>query len=385
MQWSFFVAVATIVASFLSQLNGSRSGWLKPGSAAILLLGLWITLSYFFAIDRDVAYQPYIEYLKIFVMFFCSIRIIKEFTQVRIVYVITVICLGYIAYEVNYLYFVNGRMDIFQNGYGGLDNNGAGLMIAMGIPMAFFLWQGCTRWWRWIFMAMVPVMLHAVLMTYSRGAMVSLLIASPLFVIRSTKNNRKSMIAVLVCIVLLLPALAGKEIRARFFTVEQYEQDNSAESRFESWKAAFKIALDHPILGVGVRNANLLSQRYGADMEGRTIHSIYLQIAADSGFPALGFYLAIFFIARRTLRRFQKQCRSSISYDHWMAYNMACGLEAAMVVFCVGGAFLSVETFELPYLLILLALQLPISVPAEEVSFVRYEAVEFEHAAVPAK
>jgi len=302
-----------------------------------------------------------------------------------VLYLIAVISLGYIAYEINFVYFVNSRMDIYHNGYGGLDNNGAGLMIAMGIPMAYFLWQGYTRWWRWVFLAIIPLMIHAVLMSYSRGAMLSLLVATPLLVMRSTKENRKSMIAVLIGVWFMLPFLAGKEIQQRFFTVEQYEQDDSAQSRFDSWKAALGIVMDHPILGAGVRNANLLSHEYGADMEGRTIHSVYLQIAADSGFPALGLYLATFFIAWRTLRRFQKQYRNSISHDHRLAYNLACGLEAAMVVFCFGGAFLSLETFELPYLVILLALQLPASVPSEEVSFTSYKTVEFERAAVPAK
>ncbi|MFZ0931413.1 MAG: putative O-glycosylation ligase, exosortase A system-associated [Syntrophobacteraceae bacterium] len=360
-QWSFFVAIATIAASIFWHKTGSGKGWLKPGSAAMLLFGIWVTLSYFFAIDSTVSYPPYIEYLKIFIMFFCSMRVISEFSQVRVLYLVGVISLGYIAYEVNFLYLVNGRLDIFHNGYGGLDNNGAGLMIAMGVPMAFFLWQGLTRWWRWFFLAMIPVMLHAVLMTYSRGAMVSLLAASPLYVMRSTKENRKLMIAGLACLVMLLPFLAGKEIRARFFTVNEYKQDESAQSRFGSWEAAFKIAMDYPVFGVGVRNANLLSHQYGADMQGRTIHSVYLQIAADCGFPAMGFYVAIFFIAWRNLRRLQMRYRSSTSGDYKLAYNLACGIEASMAVFCVGAAFLSLETFELPYFLILLALQLPAS------------------------
>jgi O-antigen ligase len=191
------------------------------------------------------------------------------------------------------------------------------------------------------------------------------------------------MIAAVVCLLMLLPFLAGKEISNRFFSVQQYREDVSAQSRFDSWKAALGIALDYPILGVGVRNSEIFSNKYGADMQGRTIHSVYLQVAADSGFPAMGFYLATFFIAWRTLRRFQKQYRNS--YEHRLAYNLACGLEAALAVFLIGGVFLSLETFELPYLLILLALQLPASVPVEEVSFTRYKTVEFEHAAAPAK
>lgn len=356
-QWSFFVAIAAIVSSFLWPQKGSRTSWLKPGSVAMLMFGVCVIMSFFFAMDTHVAYKPFVEYLKILIMFFFTIRILKEFSQVQTLYLIVVVCLGYIAYEVNFLYLFDRRMDIYLNGYGGLDNNGAGLMIAMGVPMAYFLWQGYRRWWRWLFLALVPPMLHAVLMTFSRGAMVSLLVATPFLAVRSI--NRKPMIAAMLCLLMMLPFLAGKEIRERFFTVERYEQDYSARSRFESWKSAIGIAMDYPIFGVGVRNANLLSHKYGSDIEGRTIHSEYFQIAADSGLPAMGFYLAAFFLTWRTLRRFQKDVRGSTSEEGLLAYNLACGIECAIVVFCVGAAFLSLETFELPYLLILIGLQLP--------------------------
>ncbi len=63
------------------------------------------------------------------------------------------------------------------------------------------------------------------------------------------------------------------------------------QSRFDSWKAGWLIASDYPVLGAGVRNADLLSHRYGADRIGRAIHSQYIQIAADSGFPCAGILL----------------------------------------------------------------------------------------------
>jgi probable O-glycosylation ligase (exosortase A-associated) len=363
-QWSFFVAIAAIVSSFFYPHKDTGSKSLNTGSTAMLLFAAWVTFSFIFADNHDVAYQPYIEYLKIFIMFFFALRIVSNFSQMKILYVITVISLGYISYELNFLYFFNARLDIYHNGYGGLDNNGAGLMIATGIPMAYFLWQGYRRWWRWLFLALIPLMLHAVLMSYSRGAMISLVVATPLLVMRSV--NKKQMIAVLLCLSMLVPFLAGKEIRERFFSVEDYQQDDSAQSRFDSWKAAVKIAVDHPVFGVGVRNANLLTYQYGADMEGRTIHSLYLQIAADSGFPAVGFLLASFFLAWRTSRFFQKQYRHSASQDCVLANNLACGIESALVVFCFGASFLSLETFELPYLLILIGLRLPLSVIKEE-------------------
>jgi probable O-glycosylation ligase (exosortase A-associated) len=356
-RWSFYVAIATFASLFVFERADKPANYSKSGTAFMLLFSIWVTLAYVFAIYPDASTEAYIDYLKIFAMFFCSVFIIREFSQVRTLYLIAVIALGYIAFEMNSLYFFDGRMDIYHEGYGGLDNNGAGLMIAMGAPMAYFLWQGSSQWWRWIFLALVPIIIHAVLMSYSRGAMISLLLSTPLLVLRST--NRKSMIVVIIGFVILVPFLAGQEIRDRFFSVQKYEEDGSARSRFGSWSAALQIAEDYPLFGAGIRNSNLLSYKYGADMEGRVIHSIYLQTAADCGFPALGLYLAIWFISWRTLRRFQKQYRNSTFDDYRLAYSIACGIEGAMVIFCVGAAFLSLEVFELPYLLILLALQLP--------------------------
>ena len=354
--WSFYVGVATIVATFLYLPKNLRGRNFTVAHAAVLMFALWVTLSHIFALNAEVSSRWYWEYFKIFLMFFCGSVVIKEFTQIKILYLIAVFALGYIAYEFNFLYLFEHRLDVYHLGYGGLDNNGAGLMLAMGIPMAYFLWQGPRRWWRWVFLAMIPVMLHAVLMSYSRGAMVSLLLASPLLVLRSP--YKKGVALFLAGLLFLLPILAGKEIRARFFSTEQYQQDNSAQSRFESWSAAWKIAQDYPVLGVGLRNADLLSYRYGADVRGRTIHSLYLQTAADSGFPAIVFYLLLLFATWRALRSVQKRCRTSTSEVDQLAYSLASGIEGAMAVFCIGALFLSVDVFELPYLLILLVLQL---------------------------
>jgi hypothetical protein len=103
-------------------------------------------------------------------------------------------------------------------------------------------------------------------------------------------------------------------------------------------------------------------------MVGRAIHSQYIQIAADSGLPAIGLYVLLLFGAWRTLRRTQNMCGDWTSDDHRLAYNLASGVEGALVVFCVGAAFLSLEVFELPYLLILLALKLSLVIQEEPVA-----------------
>jgi probable O-glycosylation ligase (exosortase A-associated) len=368
--WSYFVAVATIGAAAAGWLgirlgSDDKGAQGRPGPRmagahlTVLLFGAWIGLTYVTAQNREVAYLWFVEYLKIFVMFAVATTLTRTVAHVWALLVLTALALAYIAYEINYLYLVNNYLGIYHNGYGGLDNNGAGLMLAMGVPMCWFVYEGVRKWWRWGFVALIPVLLHAVLMTYSRGAMVSLLAMCPLLLFRSRQRVRLSLAGVVLGVV-VIPALAGPEIRARFSTLNNTEADQSANSRRESWKAAVKIACDHPIFGAGIRNANLLSRQYGADMEGRTIHSNYLQIAADNGFVGLGLFLASLGAVWLSTRRARRSVAGRDDPDALRIHATACGVECSLAVFCIGSLFLSLEVFELPYLLLFIGAHLPV-------------------------
>jgi probable O-glycosylation ligase (exosortase A-associated) len=373
--WSFYVAVATIGAAAASVL-GVRFGVsaangdgpaprFTAAHRAVLAFGGWVAITAFTAQRQDVAFPWLIEYVKIMVMFAVATVLTRTVRQLWAMLLVTALALAYIAYEVNYLYLVNHYLGIVHNGYGGLDNNGAGLMLAMAVPMCWFIFENAGKWWRWCFVALIPVSIHAVLMTYSRGAMVSLLGMSPLLLWRSRRRVRLAVAGALFGFV-ALPVMAGPEIKARFMTLEKTEVDDSANSRRDSWAAAFKMACDYPVFGVGIRNANLLSYQYGADYEGRTIHSNYLQIAADSGFPGLALLLVAFGAGWWSARRARRFVAGRDDPEARMVYAIACSAECSMLVFCIGSAFLSLEVFELPYLLLLLAAQVAVLSGATE-------------------
>jgi probable O-glycosylation ligase (exosortase A-associated) len=366
-----YVAVATVFAALL---NAGQTTHLEAASRsrgrtfslihlAMLFFSLWVVLTYITAQYREAAWPWFVVYLKIFLMFFVSSMLIRTLKQVWILLILTALSVGYIAYEVNYMYFASGYMGVYFNGYGGVDNNGAGLMFAMAIPPCIFIYMGTTRWWRWVFAALVPFLLHAVLMTFSRGAMVSLLAAAPVIFFRG--KNKFQVLLAFVAIASIIPFLAGKEIRARFFTVENYEDQSSAQLRFASWEAAYEIALDYPVFGVGIRNSPLLSAEYGADKEGRVIHSQLLQLMADNGFPGLFLYLLVVISVLVALRRVRRWARPRGDPESGIAYAVACGVEGSIAVFFVGSLFLSLEVFELPWVMLLLGTQLPIVLEAE--------------------
>src|SRR5262249_13957952 len=144
------------------------------------------TLSYIFARHHyRLANDTYEEYVKIFIMFFIASRVINSVSQLWALYMMMATVLGYICVEVNHIYIANNQYPmLFKRGFGGLDNNGGALMMAMAIPFA--LSPGtCTRPpVRWLFLFFAPAIVHAVLTSYSRGAMLAALVLTPLYLVR---------------------------------------------------------------------------------------------------------------------------------------------------------------------------------------------------------
>jgi probable O-glycosylation ligase (exosortase A-associated) len=361
--WSWYVAMASILGAVgigLGMLPFTRVLKPFPGfqlpHKALMVFAAWVMLTYFTAFSQDAAYFYFQEYQKIFIMFVVATLVVRTVQQIWVLYLLTALALGYIGYELNFLYLVDGRLDVYHRGYGGVDNNGAGLMLAVGVPLCVYAWEAAKPIWRWAFIAMVPILLHAIMMSYSRGAMLAMVFGVPLIILRT--KRRKQFALMILVVGWMVPLMAGQEIRNEFFSSKDYNADESANSRFTSWNAAYRMANDNPFFGVGLRNSSLFSYSYGADMEGRVIHSQYLQILADNGYPGLLFYLILIFSSWRALWLTRRMIapRSDPEADQIRA--IVSGIECGLVVFLVAAAFLSVELFELPYVLLLMSAQL---------------------------
>jgi O-antigen ligase len=135
--------------------------------------------------------------------------------------------------------------------------------------------------------------------------------------------------------------------------------DASANSRKETWLIAIRMANEHPILGLGVRCSTLLTQQYGADMEGRAIHSQYLQTAADCGWVGLALFLGLLTMSVWQMTVFFRRTRHWPRYPEVMrARAIAGAVVCSLMVYAVGGVFLSLDNFEMPYVLFLISAQM---------------------------
>lgn len=363
--WSTYVAVTTTIAALARLLGfGVQSvpvkgiRWSLVHYLVLIYIG-WLSVTYYNALNKDVAYPWMIENLKVLLMLFVSSVLVRTSADLWRLYLVAAFSEGYIGWEANMLYLQRGGFNIRVHGFGYYDNNGAGLIFAMGIPLCFFAFEGTRRWWRWVYLGFVPPLMHAALMSFSRGSMVAMICVTPLVLYRSRFRMRAVPLAA-IFLAVAVPVMAGKEIRERFSTVKEYETDGSSNSRYMSWNAAIRIAADYPIFGVGTRNSNLLSYSYGADIPGRTIHNQYLQVMADNGYPGLFFYVLVLLATFWACWRVLKATKGRTDPKALQSRAIACGCESALVIFCVGAVFLSLETFELTYLVLLLAGQVAV-------------------------
>jgi probable O-glycosylation ligase (exosortase A-associated) len=364
--WSFIVASAAIGGYLLWSAGilsyGRRESSLmryRPKFTVahwlMMLFAFWVTMSHLCAKNPDLGEIWYGEYLKIFGMYYLASRVVRTPTQIWGLYMMIIIAIGYISIEMNHIYLSTGKLILAKKGFAGLDNNGAALMLCLGVPLCYFAWEFTERWYKWLFLIIIPVIMHAVLSTYSRGAMVSMAMAAPVLMVFSQK--KKFLICVYLAIGAMLPIMAGKEIQDRFFSVEQREMDDSYRSRLLSWGIAIDIAMEYPIFGVGVRNSNAEMFHRGADMEGRTIHSQYFQIAADSGICAVLVYVSMIVATFWCIFRASARLWHRTDFESRRARAMLGGIACALISFCIGAIALSLEVFEVSYLLFFLGAQ----------------------------
>lgn len=368
MQWSLYVALAAIAAAAANRLRliaypttgpttGARVGMWNPVHWMMLAFFLWMTACYIKAENQERAWHTFDIYLKTTLMFVVTSLTVYRLRQFWVMLFLLVAMDVYVAYEANYTYFSWRRNTIQSHGFGGLDNNGAALMLAMAIPLCFFLWEGSRGWWRWAFLLVLPVLAHAVQLTFSRGAMLSTILTAP-FIFVFSRNKRLLLVLGAVGAVFVY-VTSGQELKERFFSIKQHDLDESANMRKQAWAAATKIATDRPFFGFGLRCSGPHLEEYGSTKGMTVIHSQYLQLAADTGWVGVGLYVALYLTAVVYGARVWWLTRKWPDYPEVrQARAMAAALTCSLILYGIGAVFLSLETFELPYVLFLMVAQL---------------------------
>lgn len=227
------------------------------------------------------------------------------------------------------------------------DNNEFALALIMTIPLIYFLQLQVTKKvWRHALSIVILLCAVSAFGSYSRGALLAIIAMGGVFWWRSPKKGEVA-VFILIIAVAMIPMLP-EQWWARMNTISEYQADGSAMGRINAWGVAWEVALHH-LFGGGMSYQHqdyfLLYGKYEVIV--RAAHSIYFQILGNHGFIGLFLFLLLWITTYREAGWLMRNARGD-SHTRWAA-QLGAMAQVSLVGYAVGGAFLSLGYFDLPY------------------------------------
>lgn len=355
--FSLMVGVATLLGFLMSKERQKLPR--SPILAIYLAFLFWMTLTSFFALDSyDAIFLRWVDVMKIHVAIFVILMLIRGQEQIeRLLWVMT-LSLGFYGFKGGIFTILTGGSGRVWGPSGGViaGNNALGVALVMLMPFMYYLHQR-TRHKR-VRQGMVAVMVltfAAILGTQSRGALLSVVAMGIPLALRGKRPVMTTLTigAVLAGALALMPS----SWTDRMETIESFGEDASAMSRIYTWTTLWNLAVDRPLVGAGF-NADIpaVFLQYAPavvgnfDFGGKILvaHSIYFQALGEHGFTGLLLYLLIGISTWLRAGRMAKRLRDHEEFGGWVPLLMRM-VQASLIGFAVGGAFLSMVHFDFPY------------------------------------
>jgi O-antigen ligase len=342
---SRLVGIPLLIGWAFQGFGSWKFGRAKSIVACLLLFTVWSVLSATQAIDSAPAWAALIEFLKTLLPFLLGVTMIQTEKQARQMLWVMVLMQTFVCIEMNQAY-LTGYNRAFAEGFGGMDNNtfGISLVTTSGAALALFL---SAQTWRMKAVAGFATLLimHTVLLTFSRGSFVGLLAIGLTALLILPKSPKY--VGALVLVGLIAVRLTGPELSARLATTfaPREERDGSAESRFTLWQDCLIIIMEEPLLGVGPQNWPLVAERFGWP-RGKEAHSLWVQMTAEVGVPGVLFLLLFYGL---TIKRLWPIARRRLPDTDVTSAMVATGIILAIVGFSVSAQFVSVRGLEPPF------------------------------------
>jgi putative inorganic carbon (HCO3(-)) transporter len=344
------IAGTTLVALVLTKDDKKLPK--SPIIWTLVAFGFWMCVTTLFAFFPDTSVQLLVRILKTFLMTIVAIMLVKKKEHILWVVWTLAVSIGYYGIKGGIFTALSGGSSTVWGPEGTYieGNNEVALAFITIIPIMYFLALSHQNKWikRGLYISMGLCTLSA-LGSYSRGALVGIL---AMLLYLWWKSPRKVLTGTVM--LLLVPAAIAfmpDKWSARMDTINTYQEDDSAMGRINAWKMATNLALDRPLVGGGYDIwTGAIFKRYAPNPnDTHAAHSIYFQALGEHGFVGLFLYLGLAFL---TVRRCAWIVRMTSKRDDlkWAA-NLATMVQVSLLGFAVGGAFLSLVYYDVPYYL----------------------------------
>lgn len=141
-------------------------------------------------------------------------------------------------------------------------------------------------------------------------------------------------------------------------TIENFQNDSSAMGRIEAWKMTINLA-NRQFFGGGfeIYRSDIYALFAPDSPHQQGAHSIYFSVLGEHGYVGLILFLCLWALAFRVANQIRREAGKR-QETHWL-HSLASMCQVSMVGYLVGGAFLSLAYFDLPYnILVILVVSL---------------------------
>ena len=222
----------------------------------------------------------------------------------------------------------------------------------MTIPLlAYFYIMSTKRWIRAAIAGSVLLCSVAALGTYSRGGLLAIVAMSAFLWLKAKSKLWLGLVVVLFG--LGFYSFMPPAWEERMDTIGTYEEDRSAQGRIKTWTMLTNLARDRPLVGGGFEPYTPeVFRRYLPDYDRiHSAHSIYFQVLGEHGFVGLALFIAFWILVWRLSRRIIKHTKNDLQ-SKW-AYWLAAMIQVSLIGYFVGGMFLNLAYWDMPYYLMI--------------------------------
>lgn len=342
------VAAASVVLGLLMTKDRESPFKASPVKWMVVFM-VWMTISWLAGLDVAADFEQWKKVMKIDVMIILSLILLHSKQHI---YALIWVCVGSIALIgikggiftvlTGGSYRVWGPPGSFIEG-----NNEIALALVMIIPLMRFLQLQLRSRPGGVAMGVGMLLCAAAALgSQSRGALLA--IAAMTFTLWLRGKDKFKMGLLLLVVAVPLVAFMPAEWVDRMETISNYEEDRSAMGRISAWWTAWNIALRYPT-GVGFDPATPeIFARFSPYPDYvHAAHSIYFQVLGNHGFIGLILFLGIFISSWRSAHWLRSQ--ASLPPEAQWAADLGAMCQVSLVGYAVGGAFLSLSYFDLPY------------------------------------
>jgi probable O-glycosylation ligase (exosortase A-associated) len=368
-------AIATLIGMLVTK--DLRQSPFKGAPVAILaIFCVWMTLSWALGLDPADDYAQWNKVMKVYFMIFIALAVLHSKKHVLWLAAVCAGSIGLLGIKTGVFTLLSGGNDRVWGPPGTFiaDNNEFGLALIVSIPLMRFLQMQLQAFWaRQLLTVTMLLCALGALGTQSRGALLAISAMSVLLWWRG-KSRLLGGLAIGVAALLLL-GFMPESWSERMQTIGSYEEDGSAMGRISAWWNAWNLAFHYPTgIGFNAARAELFGRYSPYPDLIQAAHSIYFQILGNHGFIGLAIFAALW-IATWRQAGWLRVHAAQVPQARWCA-DLGAMCQVSLAGYAVGGAFLSLAYWDLPYDILTMVVVARV--------WVRSRAWEREAAAAPA-